>query len=162
MFRDKTFSKTLSLSILSLYFFFIFVFGCFNGKYFNCKIFIKKYIVSKWESQRLFTLLKLHAVLNLSYIYFLQRVKYKHQFCHMNKFQQDIRKLLKNVDYQISSIFCLVCVISGDKGMPLLVATINPLHEEIDRHLIFVQTLHLSISKMSDVLFRSMEKQIQQ
>lgn len=34
--------------------------------------------------------LKLHALLNVSYIYFLQRVKYKRQFYHINKFWQDI------------------------------------------------------------------------
>lgn len=42
--------------------------------------------------------LKLHALLNVSYIYFLQRVKYKRQFYHIDKFWQDIHKLLKNVD----------------------------------------------------------------
>lgn len=65
-----------------------------------------KYLVSKWESQRLFTLLKQQALLNVSYrCYVFFSVKYKRQFYHMNKFLQDIHKILNILDDLISSMF---------------------------------------------------------
>lgn len=65
----------------------------------NVKISLK-YLVSKWESQRLYTLLKQQALLNMSYIDAIGffSVKYKRQFYHMNKFLQDIHNLLNIVD----------------------------------------------------------------
>lgn len=65
----------------------------------NVKLLLK-YLVSKWESQRLYTLLKQQALLNVSNrcCEFFSSVKYKGQFYHMNKFLLDIHNILNIVD----------------------------------------------------------------
>lgn len=98
MFIDKTFSKTSSLSILYIFLYLSLV--VIMESILNVKLSLK-YLVSKWKIQWLFTLLKnTHCLMWAmdAMGFFLQRVKYERQFYHMNKFWQDIHKLLKNVD----------------------------------------------------------------